>query len=87
MEHTPGPWQVVEFGGSFVVMDDAYFDMLNTFCNPNALANAKLAAASPDLYEALSELIADYEKSDFDVVGKNEALIEKAKAALKKATE
>ena len=57
-KHTPGPWKEV---GAFVMTKDESIDICSS-CNVNhlsleeAIANAKLIAAAPDLLVALKDL-------------------------------
>jgi len=65
---TPGPWRVqwVQLGdndrrpGWLTQADDPYGRIISGFANPatvEAAANARLIAAAPELYAALSEML------------------------------
>lgn len=64
-KHTPGPW--FEYGGSIYghgdtpgdtyIAEMAYGDGMNETSKEQALINARLIAAAPDLIEALREII------------------------------
>jgi hypothetical protein len=55
-KHTPGPWFVVEYAGFWNLQADPYYtdegDLLDQEHYAAAEANAKLAAAAPDLLAA-----------------------------------
>ena len=57
MKHTKGPWVAIEYGGYWNIQkEDAYsntYDLLNEEKCPDAEANAKLAAAAPELLQVL----------------------------------
>lgn len=57
---TPGPWHVVEYAGFYDLQQDPFYsdedNLLDEAKNDNAEYNAKLAAAAPDLLEALISL-------------------------------
>lgn len=62
MKHTPGPWLVCEDGRNVyqpdldvcITSDNVYTAVLN---DREALANARLIAAAPDLHKALIRLL------------------------------
>ena len=65
--HTPGPWYYVDYAGSFVIQDGPYYEDPNILCyddefgigdSEKAEANAKLAAAAPDLLKACIDVMA-----------------------------
>lgn len=65
-KHTPGPWVVTPHPGTNVdvfgvgeIMDDKrmQYALSHTTCYQNSEANARLIAASPDLYEAVAAVI------------------------------
>jgi predicted nucleotidyltransferase len=86
MKHTPGPWQAVEYGGYFMLQTTEFYsdidDVLDREKDKNAEHNAKLAAASPELLEALIDLL-DAQSLKKPLIDS----IEKAQIAIKKATE
>jgi chromosome segregation ATPase len=54
MKHTKGPWYAIDYGGYWSIQsEDEYSegDLLNEEKDPNAEANARLAAKAPELYE------------------------------------
>jgi hypothetical protein len=61
-KYTPGPWFAVEYAGYFNIQSqDGYgekYNLLDREEDENAEANAKLIAASPDLLEALQDVMA-----------------------------
>lgn len=60
MKHTPGPWFALEYAGYYNLQTvDEYSDtndLLNIEKDPNAEANAKLAAKAPELFQAVKGL-------------------------------
>ena len=61
--HTPGPWQYVFEGGTTAFITEADGSTIicirtteNTTAHKNLVANARLIAAAPLLYEALQAL-------------------------------
>jgi len=83
MSHTPGPWRMEEFRkGSYLVTARNAGTAREGIVAQHVpgIANARLIAAAPELYEALENLI------DFLVHGKkNCQAILRAKAALARA--
>jgi hypothetical protein len=85
--HTPGPWTYSMRGitapnGQRVEADGlALVTGVRDKLDP-AFANAHLIAAAPELYAALSGLVADYDNNQSGI---NEGLVKMAKAALAKA--
>lgn len=60
MKHTKGPWHSVQYGPYFIIQSDEFYgdtQLLSLEETPNAEANAKLAAAAPELLEALKEML------------------------------
>jgi uncharacterized protein YggU (UPF0235/DUF167 family) len=57
--HTPGPWTVNGFGGSFEVLCRTRDGVAVSATEPpkDGIANARLIAAAPDLLEALSQFV------------------------------
>lgn len=59
MKYTPGPWYSVQYANYHNLQSGEYFgdpDLLNEEISVNAEANAKLAAAAPDMLEALQNI-------------------------------
>lgn len=86
-KHTPGPWFAVDYAGFVSIQSvDEYSDsdVLNIAVDPNAEANGKLAAAAPDLLEALKEAQQHFVRSGWRLSGRTGKIME---AAIKKATE
>lgn len=84
---TPGPWRVAEdrkYGLHLIWSDDISPGALiaRTCLAPRSEANARLIGASPDLYEALKNLVASVESWNASGM----ALIDAGRAALAKAT-
>jgi len=75
-EHTPGPWEIVDFRGwpqGQLSIQAGPMYVANVFAkHPNCNANARLIAAAPDLLAAAERLAAvnndpmTFEASDFD---------------------
>jgi len=86
-EHTEGPWEVWENGreryirqedGAIVARDGKQFE------EDTNLANARLIAAAPDLYEALKDLL--YARTpDRSRHNRNRVVRDRAHKALEKA--
>lgn len=82
-KHTPGPWFPIEYAGFWDLAQNPNYSDYSLLNEDNygeeAQANAKLAAAAPDLLEALIEIIriSDRKHNAWD----------KGKEAIKKATE
>ena len=65
--HTPGPWKIGE--GSYIITDNPTPNIVGTIegsleyyggyiiCESVALANTKLIAAAPDLYDVLNDIL------------------------------
>ena len=87
LKHTPGPWYYVNYGGFFSIQsEDGYSDsdVLSESITDKAEDNARLAAAAPELLEALNGLTEYFE---WLIKDPNFHEYKKAKAAIKKATE
>lgn len=65
--HTLGPWHAIEYCGYWSLQREGFYsdidDLLNEERCKNAEANARLAAAAPELLKALEGLI-DYVRRD-----------------------
>jgi hypothetical protein len=98
-KHTPGPWEVTDLRHSIVVRTESPnktkygasryaaiggFDRSDPDQLSEALANARLIAAAPDLLEALSRLIEIEDGPGMAVIGW-EGAMERAYAAIAKA--
>ena len=60
MKYTPGPWFAVNYAGYNNLQAQEYYgepDLLNEQQSVNAEENARLAAAAPELLEALKDII------------------------------
>lgn len=100
-EHTPGPWNFDEHGGTFYVWgprqsmvadgytDEGYITRMRGVGRGATVeeqrANARLIAAAPDLYEALSYITGAIEASggwdgDDEAFAKGMAALRKAEA-------
>jgi len=85
-KHTPGPWIESKIGNhyeEYLIYSEETGK--NVAINVDGLANARLIAAAPDMLEALKEFLADQETMNEPY--RNEAICERARAAIKKATE
>jgi len=86
-QHTPGPWFVTPDGAA-VYEKDGFGYRGETVCrlvgHPFTTANARLIAAAPDLLDALAEMLADADTLQEPY--RNEAICERARAAIAKAT-
>ena len=80
---TPGPWRA-EFGA------DAYFHIscADGLDLPDTKANARLLSAAPDLFAALTEIVAASDVYDESAAADKRCAValKKARAALAKAT-
>jgi len=92
-QHTPGPWGATNAhtGPTFWRVEPFSADYLNDgwvianeIHGPDGEANARLIAASPDLYEALASLIADLGPGGYLLPG-GAIKTARARAALAKA--
>lgn len=92
-KHTSGPWYYSNYAGTFMLQDGPYYEdnlILSydeAFSNidmETAEANAKLAAAAPELLDAL-----EYAVKAMKIVTSSaiKPFIERAESAIKKATE
>ena len=66
--HTPGPWRIVRYGdhNPLIETDEITVAEVLDDCHPDTEqqeANARLIAASPDLYHALKQLTGWYTQS------------------------
>jgi len=64
--HTPGPWAQAQYSPADVVVDDKCLIAsarygLNDVSREQAIANARLIAAAPDLLAALSAMLENWE--------------------------
>lgn len=93
MSYTKGPWNtyvdeedepIATYDGSNKRMTIADFRICSIDSNEKK-ANAKLISAAPELYEALKELLESEWMVTHDWGGDRNAVIGKAKEALKKA--
>lgn len=86
-KHTPGEWKLDRNRVLIPVIDDQAGAEPHQFIlqtNPGeAIANARLVSAAPDLLEALEEILADQETLAPAI--RNEACLERARAAIQKA--
>jgi hypothetical protein len=64
-KHTPGPWCLYQDGLWFDIYtaDDEHVVAIQT-----AIANARLIAAAPEMYEALCAVMSDTDDLDLDIV-------------------
>lgn len=82
---TPGPWHVVEHAGYHMIKNEPYYEGLNLLdeedVEGDAIKNATLAAAAPDLLQACQSIL-EYLK----VHGMNGShYVEQLETAIKKA--
>ena len=95
-QHTPGPWTLYTDHrpgrvrvmaklrqGVFIVANLDH-ETVDT-SNPATLANARLMAAAPDLYDALRALVGEADLGEVDLDDETAAKLERARAALRKA--
>ena len=97
-KHTPGPWtasQIYNFDGTLVSYIDAGdLNLMQTRTSDNettkeeAQANANVAAASPELLEALLDVLENYKDGlhGVDYLINNEKIIKNALSIIQKAT-
>ena len=89
--HTPGPWRVYQAGGQVCIGDSRPIDSFDSFCDSlivtvrnsaNPDADARLIAASPDLYKwAKAALAATSEEEAFAASQNLKTAIAKVEAA------
>ena len=88
-KHTSGPWYYSNYAGTFMLQDGPYYEdnlilsydeAFSAIDMETAEANAKLAAAAPELLEALQNI-------ENDDNGIPTRIWEMRNAAIKKATE
>ena len=94
---TPGPWQagrpdmstiVDGIASKWIYAGDQYVAIASGRIQgvwDEVMANARLIAAAPDMYEALEELLGPYDLTESGARKRYDAAIEKARAALAKA--
>jgi hypothetical protein len=88
-KHTPGPWHYQERSDAYThIVRNAEGDRIIVYAPqstlPSAEANARLAAAAPDLLELLQEIYFDLNQRAMPDDG--DAWYAKARAAIAKAT-
>lgn len=98
-KHTPGPWHYSNYAATFMLQDGPYYEdnlilsydeSFSSINEETAKANAKLAAAAPELLESLVKILQNFKSC---IAGGNGELetdkedIAKAEVAIKKATE
>jgi|SRR6185369_10158918 len=81
-QHTPGPW-AVNRSGNRIMVDTR----METICQANGVANARLIAAAPELLEALQQVIAwnMTASTERDWTSYRLAMIEQVRAAIARA--
>lgn len=80
---TPGPWKQ-DYPNSIISLDGKQIAI--TY---NSSCDARLIAAAPDIFDALTKWCADYEafrRNEFSDQNAIEAIYKEAKAAIAKAT-
>jgi len=84
---TPGPWQVRERDERTVDFRRSIRDASGNVVSPRNPHDAALIAAAPDLYDALTECVAqiEYLHGKFQETGTGVTSIARANAALRKA--
>ncbi len=90
-KHTPGPWFPVEYADSFIIQDGPYYeddnvlsyDAFSSIKEDTAKANAKLAAAAPELLVALEGAVTAMKAVTSSAI---KPFIDRAESAIKKAT-
>jgi hypothetical protein len=91
IKHTPGPWYPVEYADSFIIQDGPYYeddnvlsyDAFSSIKEDTAKANAKLAAAAPELLVALEGAVTAMKAVTSSAI---KPFIDRAESAIKKAT-
>lgn len=90
MRHTSGPWFAIAYANYWMLQSvDEYSDSDNLFDeekNPNAEANAQLAASAPELLKACQEMVKHLLETDFDVCGTKDEDMNRWEAAIRKAS-
>lgn len=94
-KHTPGPWKTYTTDQGLIDITAAGNDGTLTLAymtgedniEINVEANAKLMAAAPDLLEALTSLYSKFKNDGIGSSSHYSPIMERAKAAIKKATE
>lgn len=100
-QYSPGPWHLKETESSFLIEaqphlkhKDAYVARISWWTRSEGCptqeeseANARLIAAAPELLEALKVLVQDADKYTGTRFARIDALFDKARAVIAKATE
>ncbi|MEJ8803150.1 hypothetical protein [Pontibacter sp. H249] len=87
-KHTPAPWHHIEYSGYSQLHDGDHYGATNLLDEDECSAahfNGKLAAAAPELLDALEILLNDFEHIVKNAKGQPAYTL--AKEAIKKATE
>jgi hypothetical protein len=87
-DHTPGPWEVGQYGNSFIVTAKANsYDVavVRNIGNEDNEANARLIAAAPELLAALQRYM-EVCPADEDTTAAFQEAANNARAAIAKAT-
>ena len=85
---TPGPWTANRYVGerdNWFVRGPNDERVCGSGSGPVVEANARLIAAAPDLYEALTEMMASFDDRQINPNFKPQPAVAKAEAALAKA--
>ena len=97
-KHTAGPWEVGQYGNSFIVTaKERMYDVavVRNIGNEDNEANARLIAASPELLEALQAFMAldksfsttcQHHLNEMAKTGPMARAVQLARAAISKAT-
>ncbi len=89
---TPGEHHAVEYAGYWHIQDEPFYDAGGSLLDAEyvgpeqAKANARLYAYAPELLKCLIEAVKHLEENDFDVCGTPEAMMDKFKQLIQKAT-
>ncbi len=84
MSHTPGPWQARPMGGRIILNGSNCYEVTEVFNDEGGFnpADICLMAASPDLLDAVEELLiylADWDDPDNETCQRARAAVAKAK--------
>lgn len=89
MKHTPGPWQVrskqMRHLHQVGIVNHGNFRALANTCGDNAVANARLIAAAPELLEACKMALAQVVQDNDERKAEHRGTEHQLRAALAKA--
>ena len=95
MTHTPGPWKIIKpkVGADFEICARGKYSIAVAFSDSmDGEANARLIAATPDMLDALREMVDAFadcagDTRDAEQASREFNALDSARAAIRKATE